>query len=258
MSMESQLPIVNKEFFSTHTTDEILQVMNDANGSFLTFDKPYGVTSYSVVHKVRKLLTAFSQDKWVKVGHGGTLDPLATGFLMIGMRAATRGLSDLLTTDKTYEVTLRLGITSPSFDLETPIVITNNDSIPTQEEILTLLKTFEGEQLQFPPIYSAVKQGGKPVYEMARKGKTPEMTAKSITILDLSLLDYTFPHLRLSVSCTKGTYIRTLAHDIGEKLQIGALVSALRRTVSGGLLVDDAVTPDQLQDLYRFVIPEQA
>lgn len=230
--------------------------MNDATGSLLLFDKPYGVTSYSVVHKVRKMLTVYSKDKWVKVGHAGTLDPLATGLLMLGMRSATRSLSELLITDKTYEVTLRLGITSPSFDLETPIAITNSSVIPSHEGIVSVLHTFEGEQQQLPPIYSAVKQGGQPVYLAARKGKEPVMVAKTITIHDLSLIDYTYPFLKISVSCSKGTYIRTLAFDIGTKLETGAVVTALRRTISGDVAVEQALTTDDLQQLYRYVIPE--
>ncbi len=227
----------------------ILPVLNEENGALLLLDKPYGETSYRMVHHIRHLLTNFANDGWVKVGHGGTLDPLATGLLMIGTRKATRYLTHLLGLEKTYWCELRLGLTTPSFDLETPIKIIGGVENITSEQIDKILTGFVGAQLQRPPIYSAIKLKGKPMYKHARKGREMVMAEKNVIIHSINGIEIELPYIRFRVECSKGTYIRSLVSDIGTQLGTGAVLTNLRREKIGDWSINDAVTEEMLEKI---------
>ncbi len=204
--------------------------ISSEHGALMLIDKPYGDTSFHVVARVRYALSRATGIKKVKVGHAGTLDPLATGLLIIGTRRSTKLLDSLLGEEKTYLVTLRLGVTSESFDLERPITIRTTDFSGLNAQLVeTALVQFRGEIMQTPPIHSAIKQNGKPVYERARRGDAIEMVARQVTVYSLTLESCTLPSLMLRVRCSKGTYIRTLVCDLGEVLGTGAVMTDLVR-----------------------------
>lgn len=226
--------------------DRVLEQCSSVAGAMLLVDKSYGITSFVPVYILRKILTKISGDKWVKVGHAGTLDPLATGLLILGSRRATRELTRFLGSPKEYRAELRLGITSPSYDLETPITVKAEFSGVLESDVRADLLSRIGVQQQLPPIFSAVKQGGKPVYLKARKGKPVTLEPKEIEIYGIEDIEVELPFVRFTVRCSKGTYIRTLVHDIGESLGIGAVLTALRRTRIGEYSVDNALEYDQL------------
>jgi tRNA pseudouridine55 synthase len=235
------------DFQSNHSS--ILPILNNENGALLLVDKPYGFTSFSMVHKLKHLLQDYSGDKWVKVGHGGTLDPLATGLLILATRRSTRSLTQLLGLEKTYWCELRLGITTPSFDLETPIKIIGRIENLTSAHVESTLRSFVGAQLQKPPIFSAVKLKGKPMYKHARKGRDMEMIAKNITIHSIEDIEISLPFVRFRADCSKGTYIRSLVSDIGAVLGTGAVLTNLRREKIGKWDVMDAITVEMLEKL---------
>jgi len=244
----SSPPILHLSDFQNNPAS-VLPTLNNKNGALLLVDKPYGVTSFSIVRKLKYILQKYSGDKWVKVGHGGTLDPLATGLLIIASRKATRYLHYLLGLEKTYWCELRLGITTPSFDLETPIKIIGGVENLTTNKAETTIRNFVGAQLQKPPIFSAVKLRGKPMYKHARKGREIEMIAKDITIHSIDDVDISFPYIRFSTNCSKGTYIRSLVSDIGAILETGAVLTNLRREKIGKWDVKDAVSAEDLEKL---------
>jgi tRNA pseudouridine55 synthase len=227
----------------------ILTQLNEREGGLLLLDKPYAITSFSGVHRVRKLLSEYSGERKIKVGHGGTLDPLATGLLIVATRKATKKLHLLLHESKTYVVTVRLGVTSPSFDLETPIAIVPGLSQLSEAALRDAIIAMKGDHEQIPPIFSAVKIKGRPVYMQARKGRTPELAPKSITISDVRIIDISLPFATFAVTCSKGTYVRSLARDLGDKLGVGGIVTELRRTQIGEFSVDNALTFDMLYEL---------
>lgn len=239
-----------------HRQSEILPILNELQGGLLLLDKPYALPSFSGVHRLRKLLSEFSGQKKIKVGHGGTLDPLATGLLIVASRKATKQLHMLLLEKKTYEVTVRLGITSPSFDLETPISIVSDLQGLTADSVRSAILDLKGDHDQRPPIYSAVKIKGKPVYKHARKGRTPELAPKKISITEVEVNDISLPLATFTVTCSKGTYIRSLARDLGATLGAGAIVTELRRTQIGRFSVNNALTFDMLYEL-RTTIPTE-
>jgi len=227
----------------------ILPALNDENGALLLIDKPYGITSFSAVYQLRRLLGNYSGEKKIKVGHGGTLDPLATGLLILATRRATRSLTTLLGLEKTYWCELRLGITTPSFDLETPIRIVGGVESLTSQQVETTLSKFVGVQLQRPPIYSAVKLKGKPMYKHARKGRDIEMAQKSVTVHSINSIEIAFPFVRFRTECSKGTYIRSLVSDIGSVLGTGAVLTNLRREKIGEWSIENALSLDMLNSL---------
>lgn len=247
-AVSEETPILTAEDF-IRDRDEALDRFGSVPGAMLLVDKSYGITSYVPVYIFRKILSKITGDKWVKVGHAGTLDPLATGLLILGSRRATRDLTRFLGAPKEYRAELRLGIVSPSFDLETPITVVNDLTEITPEQITADLLERVGEQMQHPPIFSAVKQGGKPVYLKARKGKEVTMVAKQIEIYSITDLDIELPYVRFTVNCSKGTYIRSLVHDIGTSLGTGAVLTALRRTRVGDFSVENALPYETLRDL---------
>ena len=217
----------------------------------MAFDKPLHWTSFDLVNRVRGMLCRSLGVKKLKVGHSGTLDPLATGVVIVCTGKKTKLIDELMAHTKEYVATLQLGATTPSFDLEHPVDATYPTEHITRELIDSVLPTFQGEQWQVPPIYSAVKINGKRAYEYARKGQQDEVEIrpKLLVIDEIEVLnfDQTTMQLTIRVVCSKGTYIRALARDIGERLQSGAHLIALRRTRVGQYTVDDCLTIERLQ-----------
>lgn len=201
----------------------------------LLLDKPEGMSSNDALQKARRLFSA------AKAGHTGTLDPLATGLLPLCFGEATKFSADLLGADKTYEATLQLGSCTDTGDREGQ-VISSAPVTCSEADILALLPRFIGDILQVPPMYSALKRDGRPLYELARQGQEVERPARPVRILALDLLSCTLPVVKLRVSCSKGTYIRVLAEDIGKALGCGAHLIALRRTQVGPLRLEGAHT----------------
>jgi tRNA pseudouridine55 synthase len=205
----------------------------------LLLDKQVGVSSNDALIKAKWLLSA------LKAGHTGTLDPFATGLLPLCFGEATKFAQDLLDADKTYETVVHLGITTNTGDTEGEAIETKPVDV-TREQIDVVLAQFRGDILQVPPMYSALKRDGKPLYEYARAGITLEREARPVTIHLLEFVDYQAPFLTLRVQCSKGTYIRALGEDIGAALGCGAHLNALRRIQVGDLFIDRAITIEQL------------
>ena len=223
--------------------------MNFVSGEILVIDKPLGWTSFDAVKRIRGAIQRRLGLKKFKVGHAGTLDPLATGVLLICTGRATRQIETLQNGNKEYVATIRLGATTPSFDLETEIDRTFPTSHITREKILEVLKSFVGEIMQVPPVFSAVKVDGKRAYKFARKGKEVELKPKPLQISEIEMLSFDGDVLKIRVVCSKGTYIRALARDIGEALESGGHLIALRRTRVGNYGEDKALSVQQAADL---------
>ena len=223
--------------------------MDFKSGTILSFDKPLEWTSFGLVNKVRYLLCRHIGEKKLKVGHAGTLDPLATGVLIICTGKATKQIDTLQAKTKEYVATLQLGATTPSFDLETEVDATYPTAHITEEKVKEALTRFIGRIEQVPPSYSACKVDGKRAYDLARQGKDVELKAKVLVIDEIELLDFnpTAMQATIRVVCSKGTYIRALARDIGLALESGAHLTALRRTRIGDYRVEDCHTLDTFQ-----------
>ena len=201
----------------------------------LNIDKPTGMTSHDVVNRVRRVAGTR------RVGHAGTLDPLATGVLLICVGRATRLVEYLVGQPKVYEAIVRLGQTTDTYDADGEVVQERPLSF-TPQDLEDAINEFRGEIEQVPPMYSAIKQNGQPLYKLARQGKEVERKTRHVTIYDLSVLNWEPPHLTLRVSCSSGTYIRSLAHDLGEVLGCGGHIRMLRRTAIGDFEADTAVS----------------
>lgn len=208
----------------------------------LLLDKPIGLSSNDALQKARRLFSA------AKGGHTGTLDPLATGLLPLCFGEATKFSADLLDADKTYEAVLKLGATTDSGDAEGVVIATAAVNV-AESDIFSVLPRFTGDILQVPPMHSALKRNGRPLYELARQGIEVEREARAVTIHAIDLLAFDGDSISLRVSCSKGTYIRVLAADIGAALGCGAHLTALRRTVVGDLDLANAVTLAELEAL---------
>ncbi|MCT4672336.1 MAG: tRNA pseudouridine(55) synthase TruB [Prolixibacteraceae bacterium] len=219
------------------------------NGEVLIFDKPLEWTSFNVVGKIRYKVCRYLGIKKLKVGHAGTLDPMATGLMVLCTGKATKKIEQLQGTEKEYIADLKLGATTPSFDIETE----EDAQFPTEhidlKSVEETLLQFIGEIDQIPPIFSAVKVNGRRAYDMARKGEEVELRSKKITIKEIEVLDFKEQHLKLRVVCGKGTYIRSLARDIGSALNSGAYLTGLRRTRVGEFSVDKAYTIESFCDM---------
>jgi len=222
--------------------------MNFFDGEILAFDKPYKATSFKIVYYVRNTLTSRMDGRKIKVGHAGTLDPLATGVLLLCTGKATKKIEELQMLDKEYEATLRLGATTASYDMEHPENATFPVEHITRELVEQTLRKFEGDILQVPPIYSACKVDGKHAYHLARKGKEVQLKAKPLHIYEIELLEYSMPDIKIRVHCGKGTYIRALARDIGEALGSGAYLTSLRRTRIGQYRADQSMNPEHFDE----------
>jgi tRNA pseudouridine55 synthase len=206
----------------------------------LLIDKPSGPTSHDIVDRIRRHF------RLKKVGHGGTLDPAATGLLVIMLGRATRLSERFMSSDKTYEGVMKLGVTTDSQDADGTILRETDPSGITRERLEQEMAAFKGDLFQIPPMVSAVKIAGVPLYKMARKGQEIERKPRLIHIYSFQLLDFTLPRASFVLRCTKGTYVRTICHDIGERLGVGAHLEQLRRTESGGFTVAQAITLDAL------------
>lgn len=223
-------------------------MLNPILGEIFYVDKPLGWTSFDAVKRMRGTLARRTHKKKLKVGHAGTLDPLATGVLIVCTGKATKEIDSLQAGEKEYVATLRLGYTTPSFDLETEIDGEFPTTHITRELIDSVLPSFVGEIQQVPPAFSACKVDGKRAYKIARKGRPVELKAKTLVIKEIEVLDFDAETCRLSIRvvCSKGTYIRALARDIGEALGSGAHLVALRRTRVGNIDIARCLTVDDM------------
>ncbi|HMS93008.1 MAG TPA: tRNA pseudouridine(55) synthase TruB [Candidatus Saccharibacteria bacterium] len=226
--------------------------LTGAKDGILLVDKPAGWTSFDVVAKIRAQIRAEYRvrgerptKRQLKVGHAGTLDPFATGLLVILLGDATKKAGEFLKLDKVYEATFRLGQTSTTGDPEGEI--TNvSDNIPTREDVEAIFQQFVGEITQIPPAYSAIKVNGQRAYKLAREGKEVEVPERTVSIYSIDLVEYTYPYVKIRTHVGSGTYIRTLGEDIGKALGTGAYCHNLRRTVVGLSSIDAAMSPTQL------------
>jgi tRNA pseudouridine55 synthase len=217
-------------------------------GQLLLVDKPLKWTSFQVVNKLRWSLRTKYKLKKLKVGHAGTLDPLATGLLLICTGKMTKKISEIQALEKAYTGTITLGATTPSYDLETAIDHNFYINHITKQQLDTARKKFVGEIDQYPPIYSAIKKEGKRLYEYARKGEKIKIESRKVTLYAFNFTKIDIPQVHFHVRCSKGTYIRSLAHDFGKALESGAHLSQLRRTAIGAYSVEDSLTPDQISE----------
>ncbi len=244
---------LSREFCETKNNGQATQP-----AMILAFDKPLGMTSFQLVAKIRWILTRMWGVKKVKVGHAGTLDPLATGVMIICTGKATKCIEQLQAGVKEYYATLQLGATTPSFDLEHPIDQTYPTEHITEEDVRKVLQTFIGDIMQVPPVYSACKIEGKRAYDLARQGKAEEVELKAkplrIDEIELTHLDLANHTMTIRVVCSKGTYIRALARDIGQALNSGAHLTALRRTRVGSIDEHKCFTIEAFEQEY---LPQQ-
>tara|TARA_R110002124_G_scaffold85430_3_gene221757 strand:+ start:2065 stop:2760 length:696 start_codon:yes stop_codon:yes gene_type:complete len=220
-------------------------------GQVLLIDKPLGWSSFQAVNSLKWKIRKKFQLKKIKIGHAGTLDPLATGLLLICTGKATKTINELQGQEKEYTGTITLGGTTPSYDLETEI----NENFPidhiTNELIHSTTSQFIGDIEQIPPVFSALKKDGKRLYEYAREGKEVEIKKRGVTIKEFEITSIELPMVQFRVVCTKGTYIRSLAHDFGKALLSGAHLSSLKRTKIGDYNVNKAITPEEFGKLLQ-------
>lgn len=219
-------------------------------GYVAVIDKPYEWTSADVVRKLKFQLRKCGYPK-IKIGHAGTLDPLATGILLVCIGRATKEVEKLQAEEKEYVAELMLGATTPSGDMEHEVDYTYPTEHITREAVEEALRTLTGEREQLPPLYSAKKIQGVRAYEFARAGEEVELKRALINIYEMELMEYDLPRIKIRVRCSKGTYIRSLAFEIGEALSSGAYLTSLRRTRSGGFVVERAHTLDDFMEKLR-------
>ncbi len=224
-------------------------VLDLAEGQVFRFNKPLHWSSFNLVSKVRTMIRYASGLKKIKIGHAGTLDPLATGVLIVCTGKKTKEIDNFQYQTKEYVAELALGATTPSFDLETEVDATYPTEHITRELVEETLKKFLGEIQQVPPAFSAVKINGKRAYEYARKGQEVEIKPKTLVIDEIELMEYSQSAIKIRVVCSKGTYIRGLARDIGEALKSGAHLTSLVRTRIGETKLEDCLTIEQFQSL---------
>ncbi len=224
--------------------------MNFQEGTIFAIDKPYRISSFGALAHVRYLISKKIGVKRVKIGHAGTLDPLATGVLILCTGRCTKQIEQLQAHTKEYTATLQLGATTPSFDLEHPIDQNYPTAHITKELIEEKLRCFEGDIMQVPPVFSACMVDGKRAYDMARRGDEVQLKAKPIHIDKIELTDFSPETMQMTIRvvCGKGTYIRSLARDIGEALGSGAHLTALRRTRVGDYRVEDSISYDHFRE----------
>ncbi len=221
---------------------KVTRLKSFLDGQILLIDKPLNWTSFDVVNKIRSMLRYALKIKKIKVGHAGTLDPLATGLMIVCTGKATKEVERLMGFDKCYEAVIRLGATTPSFDGETEVDAVFPTAHITRPLVEEALQEYLGEQQQIPPHFSAIKIEGKKAYEMARRGLNVEMKPRQVHFRELKLLEFNNNEARLFIKCSKGTYIRAFARDLGQALDSGGYLTALRRTCIGDFSVDAAIT----------------
>ena len=215
-------------------------------GEVLYFNKPLTWTSFDLVNKFRYKLSRKLKVKKIKVGHAGTLDPLATGVMIVCTGKATKRIDEFQYQTKEYVATLKLGETTPSFDLEKEVDAVYPTEHITRDAVEKVLQSFVGTIQQVPPVFSACKIEGKRAYELARKGEEVELKSKTLVIDEIELLECNLPIIKIRVVCSKGTYIRALARDIGVALESGAHLTALERTRIGEITLDKCMSPDDI------------
>lgn len=220
-----------------------IQEMNFVEGEMILVDKPYGWTSFGVVTQLKKWTKA-------KIGHAGTLDPLASGLVICCTGKFTKKLTALLGLKKEYTGIIQLGATTATYDLESIPENQKDFSQITKEQIEEVRQGFLGEIEQFPPIHSAIKQDGKPVYELARKGIEVTLKSRKVTIEEFEITLINLPEIHFRIVCSSGTYIRTIANDFGEKLGCGSYLKALRRTAIGEYRIENAFVVDEMSDYF--------
>ena len=219
------------------------------NGQLILIDKPLEWSSFQAVNAVKWAIRKRYQLKKIKVGHAGTLDPLASGLLLICAGKFTKRIHEFQGMPKEYEGTITLGSSTPSYDLETEVDNVYPINHITHELIHKTKALFLGKIAQKPPVFSALKKDGKRMYEYAREGKELEIKARFVEILEFEILDINLPELRFRIKCSKGTYIRAIAHDFGKALNSGGHLSSLRRTKIGDYNVNKAVTPANFKEM---------
>jgi tRNA pseudouridine55 synthase len=222
------------------------------DGGFLPVDKPAGWTSFDVVKKIRGALRV------KKVGHAGTLDPMATGLLVLASQRSTSRIDEAQAGEKTYEGELTLGAVTPSYDADTAAQDPRPFDHVTREALERVCLSLTGEILQQPPMYSALKHKGRRLYDLARKGVTVDRPARPVSVYRFAITGVDLPRVRFEVRCSRGTYVRSLAHDLGLSLGCGAYLSALRRTAVGEFHVDRSLTVEQIVRLAPATIPMEA
>ena len=228
-------------------------MMNFTEGEILYIDKPLTWTSFDVVNKIRLMLRKHLGIKKIKVGHAGTLDPLATGLVVVCTGRKTKLIEQLMSHDKEYVATLRFGQTTPSFDLETQVDAEFPYEHITREGLQKAIdEYFTGEIDQVPPLFSAIRIDGKRAYEHARKGdQSVELKSRRISISNIEILSFDLPLVTIKINCGKGTYIRSLARDLGTAMNSGAHLTALRRIKVGDATIDEALTIDDVECLIK-------
>jgi tRNA pseudouridine55 synthase len=223
------------DFLESVTQDDII------NGKIILIDKPIEWTSFDVVKYIRKSLQTRLKVKKIKVGHAGTLDPLATGLLIICIGKETKNISKYQDLSKKYTGIIKLGETTPSYDRETEINRTYDYNHVDENKVLKISKTFIGKQKQLPPIYSALKKDGKRMYKYAREKIEIEIEPREIEIYDFEILNFSAPYIEFVIKCSKGTYIRSIANDYGQKLHSGSHLYELKRISIGDFSISDAL-----------------
>lgn len=218
-------------------------------GQILLFDKPLGWTSFQLVNKVRWLIRKSCNIKKIKVGHAGTLDPLASGLLILCTGKFTKKIEDYQAQEKEYTGTFILGATTPSYDMETEVDKSFGVDHISEEDIIGAALEFLGEIDQVPPVFSALKKEGKRLYEYARNGEEVIIPSRKVEIREFEITEIRFPEVDFRVVCSKGTYIRSLANDFGKTLGTGAYLSSLRRTKIGGFIVEDSLDIASFENL---------
>ena len=217
------------------------------DGTILLINKPLNWTSFQVVNKIRWLIKSKFNIKKIKVGHAGTLDPLADGLLIICTGKMTKKIDQFQKLNKTYTGKFFLGATTPSYDLETEVNSKKSIDHITEKLILKTIESFKGKTIQTPPIYSAIKHKGKKLYEFARKGETVKIKEREILISEFLITKKQLPELDFIVNCSKGTYIRSLANDFGRKLECGAYLKKLTRTAIGDHLLKNSISIEDFE-----------
>ncbi len=224
--------------------------MDLKEGAFFLIDKPYTWTSFQVVKKMKYILCKHTGEKKFKIGHAGTLDPLATGLLIICVGKYTKRIEEFQGLRKEYIGTFTLGATTPSYDREQPVNATYPLEHINDELLFSTAKSFLGRQKQVPPLFSAIKIDGKRAYSYVKQGLSPEIKEKDIEIFDFELSDINLPKVDFRIACSKGTYIRSIARDFGLELQSGAYLNRLCRTKIGGYLLEDAISLEEFEDKF--------
>jgi tRNA pseudouridine55 synthase len=240
-----------EELIEIEGIDSARSVEDFKEGRILLLDKPLTWSSFDVVNKVRIMLRANLGLKKIKTGHAGTLDPLATGLLILCTGKATKKIDSLMGMDKEYLAEITFGATTPSYDRETEIDESFDSSHITREDLNVALTGFLGKQMQAPPVFSAIKKDGQRAYKHARNGREFELPKREVEFKDVELIDFNPPVAKVRILCSKGTYIRSFADDLGKALHNGAYLSSLKRTAIGPVKLDKAISLDAFEKILQ-------